>query len=808
MYIEKLMRRISFLNKGKYLGQKLVYFLNFKTPGVNSGRIPIIKKLTIGSSSDVEVIIDDLNLAPNHGVFRVHNDVLSLYNLGGNDHSFIGKQPLIHGKMYILDSGDELSLGGLDLIVSTEAIKDEESYQQAIAVFDKSKGKDEDEDEDEDEGEGEGEGKEKHKNKDEDKEILEMTLGPGLNDKKKGHRTLPFSKENLFQKIVKKIKKIKGYFKKKTLADDNMDFDMSMPSGLDNPSQRDILLAQKNKNRPMASKMDFTKNKKNRKKNKSRSSSSLIGARTGHRLLSLILNLILFQSLYYIYIPNWKLNLYFDKITKVVIKYLDQGIKEISAHVPQDYQEYLNFLDYLNYLKDEKVIIIIITYLSMQALFTLLLGVNLGQFLVAINSQGHFLIKRLKGFFRSILEPLTFPFLIFDLPALFGKRTLKELLTFSQLGHKSNRSKWLGAFVFFPFFFVILLLSPFFKNSSLIPLRNIDYKEFKQVDIKKPFYLAHSQLLNLKLKAKDLEGFTFIPHLKYKNKQLNYELILSDDRQKEMASFEIVPLNINHYDLARKGLEGNLVAGLTYPNLSAEKNSSFAPASELELEQLISHSFKVSPYGFYKLISSNGPFLIGLAKTRQFILGHIATSSPKKVTFIKKENHTLTSLSSEKSLSIIFLLSQEGPLILEFPIKNRNEKVRKKLYDIILKSSHIPKSSRELKKALEKKLKNQKGWNAFDVVDFYAHISSSQKKINQVLISKYLSYMRILGKKILFSNNQKLLKEYIKILQSTKSSMIKSRSPSLIILKQSLTSQISALKIKDKEYFENWPKLN
>ena len=68
----------------QYQGQQLVYFLDFRIPGADSERIPVVDKITVGSDDDVEVSVDDYGLAPRHGIFRVHNDVLSIHNLGGS----------------------------------------------------------------------------------------------------------------------------------------------------------------------------------------------------------------------------------------------------------------------------------------------------------------------------------------------------------------------------------------------------------------------------------------------------------------------------------------------------------------------------------------------------------------------------------------------------------------------------------------------------------------------------------------------------------------------------------------------------
>jgi pSer/pThr/pTyr-binding forkhead associated (FHA) protein len=101
---------------------------------------------------------------------------------------------------------------------------------------------------------------------------------------------------------------------------------------------------------------------------------------------------------------------------------------------------------------------------------SILFGLSLGQWCAGLSVEGWFLINRLFGPIRVVLGFLTFPFLIFDLPILWKRRSFKEIVTFSTIVHASDVRRKFGFFMVFPF--LILTLT----NSEFI------YHQFKRLD--------------------------------------------------------------------------------------------------------------------------------------------------------------------------------------------------------------------------------------------------------------------------------------------------------------------------------------
>src|SRR5690606_37629834 len=70
--------------------------------------------------------------------------------------------------------------------------------------------------------------------------------------------------------------------------------------------------------------------------------------------------------------------------------------------------------------------------------------------LMGATTDGSFIMARAKAIIRFFIGIVTFPFLIFDLPALIRKRTFKEVISASAILHRFNFLKFIGAVIFIP----------------------------------------------------------------------------------------------------------------------------------------------------------------------------------------------------------------------------------------------------------------------------------------------------------------------------------------------------------------------
>ena len=104
-----------------------------------------------------------------------------------------------------------------------------------------------------------------------------------------------------------------------------------------------------------------------------------------------------------------------------------------------------------------------------------LIGVSIGQLLIGIYSQKDTLVmKRIKGFLRSIIGIITMPFLVFDIPALIPKRTFKEKVTKSFLFFEMSTVKFFRGMIVFYFSLFLAFATPLFQGFKLAPVIKVN----------------------------------------------------------------------------------------------------------------------------------------------------------------------------------------------------------------------------------------------------------------------------------------------------------------------------------------------
>lgn len=136
-------------------------------------------------------------------------------------------------------------------------------------------------------------------------------------------------------------------------------------------------------------------------------------------------------------------------------------------------------------------------------LFSFILGANLPLFFLGAKTTKGFLFDRVFGILRAILG-VFHPLLIFDLPLLIKKPSLKELLTFSTLRSRQGKSmRFLVVVFIFPCLLLLPALSPILIHFDFFMLEktvNAAIKPIGRSNLQiNPNALLGSQALNLSL---------------------------------------------------------------------------------------------------------------------------------------------------------------------------------------------------------------------------------------------------------------------------------------------------------------------
>ena len=111
-----------------------VYYLELHHPKDGKNRYKIDGQITVGSASSNNIYISDLDLAPRHCIFRVHQEILTIFQVAETGTSKIGSQALENSRMYILEKGDKVFLQDIKCIirVEKEVVEEEDDEVEEI----------------------------------------------------------------------------------------------------------------------------------------------------------------------------------------------------------------------------------------------------------------------------------------------------------------------------------------------------------------------------------------------------------------------------------------------------------------------------------------------------------------------------------------------------------------------------------------------------------------------------------------------------------------------------------------------------
>lgn len=114
-------------------------------------------------------------------------------------------------------------------------------------------------------------------------------------------------------------------------------------------------------------------------------------------------------------------------------------------------------------------------FLIIRVVSSFIFGVSVGQLLCGVQSEGNLLIKRIFAPLREALGVLTGPFLIFDLPAIFARKTIKEVLSFSKL-YQAPILSYLLTLIGPPLVFALCYLGPMLEGDAQYQPVHMDLK--------------------------------------------------------------------------------------------------------------------------------------------------------------------------------------------------------------------------------------------------------------------------------------------------------------------------------------------
>lgn len=427
------------------------YRLEIQIPENDPQDIIVQESLSIGSDPSNDICLQDFGLAPKHCIFRQQQGVLTILNIGGSKPFKIGKQKLELGKTYILDDNDKIQFGDLVIVIDefepAEEIEVEENEEQ--------------DQQDEDVPHPLGTPSSDLAPDPDDEELEDQGYDPtSLNVAEMIAKAKEESGKHNLQEMKKSPKKQKEKTHWDELPieieedDDDEDRDEKTSSKLMQLTRK---LKQILVNRP---KRDHVVKAEPIKKIVTKSPRAKAGKLENipgfiPRFFAFAFNLTL---------TGLVVQTIFD-VPSAVILFTDLLEK---THLAIAKMPEISFVTDLIKLFTPEVLASILVYYILEYIFALLLGRSLGYTLLGIYENSGFITSRIKAILRTTVGLFTFPFIIFDAPAFFRRRSLKEVLSFSSLGFHQTFIGYLTTLILLPALLMVFLLADAFNKKDML----------------------------------------------------------------------------------------------------------------------------------------------------------------------------------------------------------------------------------------------------------------------------------------------------------------------------------------------------
>lgn len=574
------------------MSDQVSYELDIRFPDQSPHRVEIEGKLSLGSSEKSDLCIEDYGLSPVHLSFRTHNGVLSLHNLAGKNKTLLADQELIHGKMYILNIGDELKIGDINIFIR-EGEQTEETPEELKSLF-----------EDETDPNVEAPTPEKHSI-----EYEEVNNEDSTESAQEEENSLNFQsineladdeddddedyEEEAGEKTL--VEKLTGIFKfKKT------------------DLKEQIVSNNKNKTIPMVAPGFFT------------------------RLFSFLSLLAISYTVVDQIFPIFEVGTFIDK-------YLLE-FKALVSDVP--YSKYVTL----------KILHIVVAYFAIDLITTFLFGVNIAYLLLGVRNDSGAIAKRLKGVLRSIIGLATTPFIIFDLPCIVKKRSLKEFITSSRLHTPSKFLQTIGFLFVFPIFVLSPLYAPLLPHYESFSARNI--LQQKRVKFSKKEKLIEKEWSNsnisLNFKGSVPSNQLLFPSIKLKKTKADARLKFNSLKKLDSWSSLSMLEEVDLLNYIKEGSDFNPMFSIHYPDLikslsKESKSSNLSKLDLIQLEQLLKKSMNLDPLKLHETFLSHGPFLQDLLLINKNLKKSLDISSSEPISIYRDENKLIVSKVNRNS---------------------------------------------------------------------------------------------------------------------------------------------------------------
>ncbi|MBL7666125.1 MAG: FHA domain-containing protein [Bacteriovoracaceae bacterium] len=278
----------------------------------------------------------------------------------------------------------------------------------------------------------------------------------------------------------------------------------------------------------------------------------------------------------------------------------------------------------------------LILYVIIRLATGFLLGVTWGQYLIGMRNFSSFWWGRIASIIQTLLGLVLGPFIVFDLPSLFMKRTFKEWVTYSVVELQTKYHALVGVVVFLPLIIFLTLASPLFQGFEVIKKVPFITKEIPVLTEVKVLGENKSDFFKFSSKIhEDLEILSFfelvqgkdskkiIPYLQIIDKQDSSKISFNLFKNFSFNKLLIIDNEMNPFFRKSYPITNEFIHDIGRINKNFT-NKRWTESTKLRLNEEIENVFKksfsldMSTLGHF--IQENGPFIKGYVEFREAVL--------------------------------------------------------------------------------------------------------------------------------------------------------------------------------------------
>ena len=725
---------------------------------VGEEKVPLESNIVLGNEDGADYKVKNSTIPPFSLKFSYSNGSATVFCTKFEGDCKLGSQDLEMGKMYILEEGDEISLGILTFRLALEGSdeSDEELPEEELEV-----------DDIEDEA---------REPPSEEKELEE-----------------PPSEEKEAQKPERVGRE-----------PEEQEFEMETEKSIELMIKRDSaraqikdLLDKQNKEKgDTGNEIEEKKKKKENSKAKKISKAAFPGFWT--RFISwltsiycvvildlYILDLLAVKPLLEKFVEHWG-SIFFEFLYKEIVTVLQTQVPNASFIIEYYGQLKTKILAGEFFFFD--IIRFILIYCSFDLTSHILLGTSLPLSLCGVNSQDHFLVKRIRAFFRSIIGWFTLIPLVYDAPVLTGRRSFKEFITGTHLYFSNKELRYLSTLFLLPLF---LLGAPAFQ--FLLHFEElqepVEFNEQKIDSLTSELDTEQgmSAALGLAKKINTNKEVLLIPTFKVEKGKNIVKMIFYHFDSNTEITLSLKKEKIDLSSSLKKIVGEDYLIKYLSPDFYHSWNSSKKISDEWN--RIIFSSMVISFQEILEFIKKRGIFCTPYLELKKSILSSLLIGKVEGYTWIYSEDRETMEIKVDKKISYVVPLN--GTKLSAYRLVTTGG-IKGKFYRNIVKHLHlnyVPLDAPSKKSSLE---------NPYEILDFFQYLPDA---LDENQLDKIVDFFKLLGAKAVMKNDDKLIQIVLRELRALDREL--KNLPFFQKLNISLNRIQKAVELKEYEFFND-----